>query len=122
MNVDIHSLPYKGECMKLSILMAFPFPTAFSCLNLINEASVFCEVLDELVKGLEFSVKGFVLCSFPWLKKLLDAAFSSSWMVFKEFLTDSSGCKVCYRHKVAWFLGLSFSVPFVSAYMSLLNM
>lgn len=56
----------------------FPFPTAFSCFNLINEVSVFCKVLDGLVKGLEFSVEGFVLCTSPCLKKLLDAALSSS--------------------------------------------
>lgn len=110
--------------MKLNILMVFPLPTALSCLSLISEVSVFCKVLDGLVKGLELNIKGFVLCASPCLKKLLDAALSSSWMVFKEILTDSLACRICYRHKVAWFLGLNLlcAVPFVSAYVYVLNM
>lgn len=57
MNVNIRSLLYGSECMKLNILMVFPFPPALSCFSLINEVSVLCKVLDGLVKGLELSVK-----------------------------------------------------------------
>lgn len=71
MSVNICSLLYKSECIKLNILMVFPFPPAFSCHNLENEASVFYMVLDGLLKGLEFNVKGFVLCASPYLKMQL---------------------------------------------------
>lgn len=43
MDVNICSLLYRSECIKLNILI-FPFPPAFSCFNLINEASMFCKV------------------------------------------------------------------------------